>query len=240
MKTRLSVNVNKIATLRNARGGNIPNLYQFVNDIQKFGIHGITVHPRPDERHITLKDTYEISKIVKTNYNIEGYPDDRFIKIISDIKPEQATLVPDTHDVITSDQGWNSVKNKSFLIEVIKKLKSFGTKVSIFINPEIEYVEGAFDCGADRIELYTGDYSSDYLQDKNNSIKKYLNASLKGKELNMDVNAGHDLNLDNLKYFKSKISFLFEVSIGHALISDSIYYGIENTIKKYLAELNYE
>ena len=240
MKTRLSVNVNKIATLRNARGGNIPNLYQFVNDIQKFGIHGITVHPRPDERHITLKDTYEISKIVKTNYNIEGYPDDRFIKIISDIKPEQATIVPDTHDVITSDQGWDTVKNKSFLIEVIKKLKSFGTKVSIFINPEIEYVKGAFDCGADRIELYTGDYSSDYLQDKNNSIKKYLNASLKGKELNMDVNAGHDLNLDNLKYFKSKISFLFEVSIGHALISDSIYYGIENTIKKYLAELNYE
>ena len=240
MKTRLSVNVNKIATLRNARGGNIPNLYQFVNDIQKFGIHGITVHPRPDERHITLKDTYEISKIVKTNYNIEGYPDDRFIKIISDIKPEQATIVPDTHDVITSDQGWDTVKNKSFLIEVIKKLKSFGTKVSIFINPEIKYVEGAFDCGADRIELYTGDYSSDYLQDKNNSIKKYLNASLKGKELNMDVNAGHDLNLDNLKYFKSKISFLFEVSIGHALISDSIYYGIENTIKKYLAELNYE
>ncbi len=240
MKTRLSVNVNKIATLRNARGGNIPNLYQFVNDIQKFGIHGITVHPRPDERHITLKDTYEISKIVKTNYNIEGYPNDRFIKIISDIKPEQATLVPDTHDVITSDQGWDTVKNKSFLIEVIKKLKSFGTKVSIFINPEIEYVKGAFDCGADRIELYTGDYSLDYLQDKNNSIKKYLNASLKGKELNMDVNAGHDLNLDNLKYFKSKISFLFEVSIGHALISDSIYYGIENTIKKYLAELNYE
>ena len=201
MKTRLSVNVNKIATLRNARGGNIPNLYQFVNDIQKFGIHGITVHPRPDERHITLKDTYEISKIVKTNYNIEGYPDDRFIKIISDIKPEQATLVPATHDVITSDQGWDTVKNKSFLIEVIKKLKSFGTKVSIFINPEIEYVEGAFDCGADRIELYTGDYSSDYLQDKNNSIKKYLNASLKGKELNMDVNAGHDLNLINLNYF---------------------------------------
>ena len=240
MKTRLSVNVNKIATLRNARGGSIPNLYQFVNDIQKFGIHGITVHPRPDERHITLKDTYEISKVVKTNYNIEGYPDERFIKIISDIKPEQATLVPDTHDVITSDQGWDTVKNKSFLREVIKNLKSFGTKVSVFINPEIEYVEGAFDCGADRIELYTGDYSSDYLSDKTNSIKKYLNASLKAKELNMDVNAGHDLNLDNLKYFKSKISFLFEVSIGHALISDSIYYGIENTIKKYLSKLNYE
>lgn len=240
MKTRLSVNVNKIATLRNARGGNIPNLYHFVNDIQKFGINGITVHPRPDERHITLKDTYEISKVVKTNYNIEGYPDERFIKIISDIKPEQATLVPDTHDVITSDQGWDTVKNKSFLREVIKKLKSFGTKVSVFINPEIEYVEGAFDCGADRIELYTGDYSSDYLSDKTNSIKKYLNASLKAKELNMDVNAGHDLNLDNLKYFKSKISFLFEVSIGHALISDSIYYGIENTIKMYLSKLNYE
>jgi len=240
MKTRLSVNVNKIATLRNARGGNIPNLYEFVDDIQKFGIHGITVHPRPDERHITLKDTYEISKIVKTNYNIEGYPDERFIKIISDIKPEQATLVPDTHDVITSDQGWNTIKNKSFLKEVVKNLKSFGTKVSIFINPEIDYVEGAFDCGADRIELYTGDYSSDYLIDKNSAIKKYINASLKAKKLNMDVNAGHDLNLVNLNYFKSKIPCLFEVSIGHALISDSIYYGIENTIKMYLSKLNYE
>ena len=215
MKTRLSVNVNKIATLRNARGGNIPNLYQFVKDIQKFGIHGVTVHPRPDERHITLKDTY-------------------------DIKPEQATLVPDTHDVITSDQGWDTVKNKSLLRDVIKNLKSFGTKVSVFINPELEFVEGAFDCGADRIELYTGDYSSEYLTDKSNSIKKYVNASLKGKKLSMDVNAGHDLNLENLKYFKSQIPFLFEVSIGHALISDSIYYGIENTIKKYLSNLNYE
>ena len=240
MKTRLSVNVNKIATLRNARGGNIPNLYQFVKDIQKFGIHGVTVHPRPDERHITLKDTYEISKIVKTNYNIEGYPDERFIKIISEIKPEQATLVPDTHDVITSDQGWDTVKNKPLLRDVIKNLKSFGIKVSVFINPELEFVEGAFDCGADRIELYTGDYSSEYLTDKSNSIKKYVNASLKGKKLSMDVNAGHDLNLENLKYFKSQIPFLFEVSIGHALISDSIYYGIENTIKKYLSNLNYE
>ena len=240
MKTRLSVNVNKIATLRNARGGNIPNLYQFVKDIQNFGIHGVTVHPRPDERHITLKDTYEISKIVKTNYNIEGYPDERFIKIISEIKPEQATLVPDTHDVITSDQGWDTVKNKSLLRDVIKNLKSFGTKVSVFINPELEFVEGAFDCGADRIELYTGDYSSEYLTDKSNSIKKYVNASLKAKKLGMDVNAGHDLNLENLKYFKSQISFLFEVSIGHALNSDSIYYGIENTIKKYLSKLNYE
>ena len=240
MKTRLSVNVNKIATLRNARGGNIPNLYQFVKDIQNFGIHGVTVHPRPDERHITLKDTYEISKIVKTNYNIEGYPDERFIKIISEIKPEQATLVPDTHDVITSDQGWDTVKNKSLLRDVIKNLKSFGTKVSVFINPELEFVEGAFDCDADRIELYTGDYSSEYLTDKSNSIKKYVNASLMGKKLGMDVNAGHDLNLENLKYFKSQIPFLFEVSIGHALISDSIYYGIENTIKKYLSNLNYE
>jgi len=240
MKTRLSVNVNKIATLRNARGGDTPNLYQFVNDIQEFGVHGITVHPRPDERHITLKDTYEISKIVKTNYNIEGYPDERFIKIISEIKPEQATLVPDSHDVITSDQGWDTVKNKSVLRDLIKILKSFGTKVSIFINPEIEFVEGAFDCGADRIELYTGDYSLEYLTNKSNSIKKYVNASLKAKELGMDVNAGHDLNLENLKYFKSKIPFLFEVSIGHALISDSIYYGIENTIKKYLSKLNYE
>ena len=240
MKTRLSVNVNKIATLRNARGGNIPNLYQFVKDIQKFGIHGITVHPRPDERHITLKDTYEISKIVKTNYNIEGYPDERFIKIISEIKPEQATLVPDTHDVITSDQGWDTVKNKPLLRDVIKNLKSFGTKVSVFINPELEFVEGAFDCGADRIELYTGDYALEYLTNKSNSIKKYVNASLKAKKLGMDVNAGHDLNLENLKYFKSQISFLFEVSIGHALISDSIYYGIENTIKKYLSKLNYE
>ena len=237
MKTRLSVNVNKIATLRNARGGNIPDLFQVVKDLEVFGVHGITVHPRPDERHITLNDTYKISKLVTTNYNIEGYPNKRFLKIISDIKPEQVTLVPDSHDVITSDQGWNTINNKSFLERNISYIKSLGCKVSIFIDPESKQVEGAYRCGADRIELYTGDYSLKYSKSKQKSIKKYIKASIKAKELNLDVNAGHDLNLDNLKFFKSKIPFLFEVSIGHALISDAIYFGLKNTINMYLSKI---
>ncbi len=237
MKTRLSVNVNKIATLRNARGGNIPDLFQVVKDLEVFGVHGITVHPRPDERHITLNDTYKISKLVSTNYNIEGYPNKRFLKIISDIKPEQVTLVPDSHDVITSDQGWNTINNKSFLERNISYIKSLGCKVSIFIDPESKQVEGAYRCGADRIELYTGDYSLKYSESKQESIKKYIKASIKAKELNLDVNAGHDLNLDNLKFFKSKIPFLFEVSIGHALISDAIYFGLKNTINMYLSKI---
>ena len=237
MKTRLSVNVNKIATLRNARGGNIPDLFQVVKDLEVFGVHGITVHPRPDERHITLNDTYKISKLVTTNYNIEGYPNKRFLKIISDIKPEQVTLVPDSHDVITSDQGWNTINNKSFLERNISYIKSLGCKVSIFIDPESKQVEGAYRCGADRIELYTGDYSLKYSESKQESIKKYIKASIKAKELNLDVNAGHDLNLDNLKFFKSKIPFLFEVSIGHALISDAIYFGLKNTINMYLSKI---
>jgi len=237
MKTRLSVNVNKIATLRNARGGNSPDLFQVVKDLETFGVHGITVHPRPDERHITLNDTYEISKLVTTNYNIEGYPNKRFLKIISDIKPEQVTLVPDLHDVITSDQGWNTINNRSFLESNISYIKSLGCKVSIFIDPELKQVEGAYRCGADRIELYTGDYSLKYLESKTESIKKYIKASKKAKELNMNVNAGHDLNLDNLKFLKSKIPFLFEVSIGHALISDAIYFGLKNTINMYLSKI---
>ncbi len=237
MKTRLSVNVNKIATLRNARGGNIPNLFQVVKDLEKFGVHGITVHPRPDERHITLNDTYVISKLVRTNYNIEGYPNKRFLKIISDIKPDQVTLVPDSHDVITSDRGWNTINNGPFLERNISYIKSLGCKVSIFIDPELKQVEGASRCGADRIELYTGDYSLKYLESKTESIKKYMKASKKAKELNMDVNAGHDLNLDNLKFLKSKIPFLFEVSIGHALISDAIYFGLKNTINMYLSKI---
>ncbi len=237
MKTRLSVNVNKIATLRNARGGNVPDLFQVVKDLEVFGVHGITVHPRPDERHITLNDTYKISELVTTNYNIEGYPNKRFLKIISDIKPEQVTLVPDSHDVITSDQGWNTINNESFLERNISYIKSLGCKVSIFIDPEPKQVEGAYRCGADRIELYTGDYSLKYSESKQESIKKYIKASIKAKKLNMDVNAGHDLNLNNLKFFKSKIPFLFEVSIGHALISDAIYFGLKNTINMYLSKI---
>ena len=237
MNTRLSVNVNKIATLRNARGGNIPNLLQVVKDLEQFGVNGITVHPRPDERHITLNDTYKISKLVKTNFNIEGYPNKRFLKIISDIKPEQATLVPDGHDVVTSNQGWNSIINKSFLKDIVVFIQSLGTKVSVFVNPDIQQVIGSHECGFDRIELYTGPYSAGYLKNKNLSIKNYISAAEKAKEFNMDVNAGPDLNLNNLEFLKFKIPFLFEVSIGHALISDSLYFGLENTIKMYLSKL---
>ena len=183
------------------------------------------------------RQTYKISKLVTTNYNIEGYPNKRFLKIISDIKPEQVTLVPDSHDVITSDQGWNTINNKSFLERNISYIKSLGCKVSIFIDPESKQVEGAYRCGADRIELYTGDYSLKYSESKQESIKKYIKASIKAKELNLDVNAGHDLNLDNLKFFKSKIPFLFEVSIGHALISDAIYFGLKNSINMYLSKI---
>jgi len=237
MVTRLSVNVNKIATLRNARGGDIPNLVQVVKDLEKFGVQGITVHPRPDERHITLDDTYRIAKIVKSHYNIEGYPNDRFMKIINDIKPEQATLVPDENDVITSMEGWNTLKNQSFLSDVVRNIQSLGTKVSIFVNSEVTQIVGANKCGADRIELYTGDYSLGYSRNRNLSIRDYLLAANEAKSLNMDVNAGHDLNLKNLKFLKFKIPFLYEVSIGHSLISDSIYFGLENTVKMYLSKL---
>ena len=231
--TNLSVNINKIATLRNARGGDTPNVIQAAIDCQRFGADGITIHPRPDQRHITKKDAYDIKHTIKTEYNIEGYPTDNFIKMVLDIKPDQVTLVPDAIDVITSDNGWDTVKNKSFLSEVISELKSKKIRTSVFVNPEDEMIEAAKACGADRIELYTESYAVLFLKDKIKAIKPYKKAASIAEQCGLEVNAGHDLNLENLEFFSNEISNLCEVSIGHALISDALYLGLENTIQMY-------
>ena len=231
--TNLSVNINKIATLRNARGGDMPNVVQAAIDCQRFGADGITIHPRPDQRHITKKDAYDIKHTIKTEYNIEGYPTDNFIKMVLDIKPDQVTLVPDAIDVITSDNGWDTVKNKSFLSEVISELKSKKIRTSVFVNPEDEMIEGAKACGADRIELYTESYAVLFLKDKIKAIKPYKKAASIAEQCGLEVNAGHDLNLENLEFFSNEIPNLCEVSIGHALISDALYLGLENTIQMY-------
>ncbi len=231
--TRLSVNVNKIATLRNARGGNVPDLLEFAKKCEEFGADGITIHPRPDERHIRYKDVYDLKEIVTTELNIEGYPDKRFLALIAQIKPEQVTLVPDAPNVLTSDSGWDTAKNKSFLTEVVQEIKSHGCRLSLFMNTDLEHIAYCPEIGADRIELYTGPYASAYDQNKNEAIKDFVSSAKHAKMLNIDVNAGHDLNLKNLKFFRENISFLKEVSIGHALISDALYLGIEQTIKQY-------
>ena len=231
--TNLSVNINKIATLRNARGGDTPNVIQAAIDCQRFGADGITIHPRPDQRHITEKDAYDIKHTIKTEYNIEGYPSDNFIKMVLDIKPDQVTLVPDAIDVITSDNGWDTVKNKSFLSEVISELKSKKIRTSVFVNPEDEMIEAAKACGADRIELYTESYAVLFLKDKIKAIKPYKKAASIAEQCGLEVNAGHDLNLENLEFFSNEIPNLCEVSIGHALISDALYLGLENTIQMY-------
>lgn len=231
--TNLSVNINKIATLRNARGGDMPNVIQAAIDCQRFGADGITIHPRPDQRHITKKDAYDIKHTIKTEYNIEGYPSDNFIKMVLDIKPDQVTLVPDAIDVITSNNGWDTVKNKSFLSEVISELKSKKIRTSVFVNPEDEMIEAAKACGADRIELYTESYAVLFLKDKIKAIKPYKKAASIAEQCGLEVNAGHDLNLENLEFFSNEIPNLCEVSIGHALISDALYLGLENTIQMY-------
>ena len=231
--TNLSVNINKIATLRNARGGDMPNVVQAAIDCQRFGADGITIHPRPDQRHITEKDAYDIKHTIKTEYNIEGYPSDNFIKMVLDIKPDQVTLVPDAIDVITSNNGWDTVKNKSFLSEVIAELKSKKIRTSVFVNPEDEMIEAAKACGADRIELYTESYAVLFLKDKIKAIKPYKKAASIAEQCGLEVNAGHDLNLENLEFFSNEIPNLCEVSIGHALISDALYLGLENTIQMY-------
>ncbi len=235
--TKLSVNINKIATLRNARGLSNPNVIKMAKDCERFGADGITIHPRPDERHITTKDAYELSKVVTTEYNIEGYPDARFMKLITDLKPNQVTLVPDPPDVLTSNMGWDTIKNKDFLIEIIQELRLSGTRISIFCNPDIFMVEGAAQTTADRIELYTGPYANDFIQNPTKALSSFITAAEVAKKMGLDVNAGHDLNLHNLKYLKTGIPFLAEVSIGHALICDSLYYGIENTIQMYKRQL---
>jgi pyridoxine 5-phosphate synthase len=235
--TKLSVNINKIATLRNARGGNTPNVVQFAIDCERFGAEGITVHPRPDERHITLKDTYELAEVVTTEYNIEGYPDARFQKIISDLKPTQATLVPDPPHVLTSNAGWDTITHKALLTDLVKGYKALGVRSAIFIEPDLKLIEGAAAIGVDRIELYTGPFADHFAADKEAAIKKYVEAANYAQELGLGINAGHDLSLENLAFFKMKIPQLLEVSIGHALISDALYFGIENTVQMYLKEL---
>jgi len=235
--TRLSVNINKIATLRNARGGNNPNVIQVAKDCERFGAQGITVHPRPDERHIRYSDVIELKKMVTTEFNIEGYPDERYLKLVSEVKPEQATLVPDKPDAITSNAGWDTIANEKFLQDIIKELKKSGTRVSVFVDPQPNMVEGAKKVGADRIELYTEPYASHFHVDKNKAIKPYIEAAKVAHEIGLGINAGHDLDLHNLKFLKNSITHLDEVSIGHALICDALYYGLENTIQLYLREL---
>ncbi len=235
--TRLSVNINKVATLRNARGGDNPNVVKVALDAERFGAEGITIHPRPDERHITTKDVYALKEVVTTEFNIEGYPDERFMKIVSEVKPDQATLVPDPPHVLTSNAGWDTHKHADFLKDIIDQLKGQGIRTSIFAEPDESIVEGAALVGTDRIELYTEMYATGYLKDPESAVADYVKAANKAKELGLGLNAGHDLDLKNLKYLKEQIPYLDEVSIGHALFCDALYLGLENTIQLYLREL---
>lgn len=235
--TKLSVNINKIATLRNARGGNNPDVVKTAIDCERFGAQGITVHPRPDERHIRYSDVVQLKDVVKTEFNIEGYPDKRYLEIIRLAKPAQATLVPDPPDAITSNAGWNTIKNADFLKQVIQEIKLTGARVSIFVDPVPSMVEGAAKVGADRIELYTEPYAREFLIHPEIAVKPYVESAKVAKELKLGLNAGHDLDLKNLKYLKQCIPFLDEVSIGHALVSDALYFGLENTIQLYLKQL---
>ena len=231
--TKLSVNINKIATIRNARGGNTPNVVEAAINCQKFGADGITIHPRPDERHITKKDVYDIKSIITTEYNIEGYPTEDFIKMVLEIHPEQVTLVPDGPNVLTSCAGWDTIKFQDYLKEIIFIFKQRGIRTSIFVDPVETMIEGAKNCGTDRVELYTEDYATGYSTDREKAIAPYLEVAKIANELGLEINAGHDLSLENLEYFAKEIPNLKEVSIGHALISDSIYLGLENTIQMY-------
>ncbi|MFD3002206.1 pyridoxine 5'-phosphate synthase [Pontibacter toksunensis] len=235
--TKLSVNINKIATLRNARGGDRPNVVQAAKDCERFGAQGITVHPRPDERHIRYRDVYDLKEVVATEFNIEGNPTPDFIQLVKDVKPEQVTLVPDAPDAITSNAGWDTIKHKDFLTQTILELKEQGIRVSIFVDPDEGMVEGAALVGTDRIELYTEAYAKGYHSSPGQAIAPYAKAALKAQQLGLGINAGHDLDLDNLKYLKNNLPELAEVSIGHALICDALYFGLENTIQLYLRQL---
>ena len=234
----LSVNINKIATLRNARGGNNPNLVQMAIDIQSFGAQGITVHPRPDERHIKYEDVRNLKPVVDKEFNIEGYPNPKFLKLIREIKPDQVTLVPDGPESITSSYGWNTKSNLNFLTEIIIQLHDIGVRTSIFVDPDTEMVKYASETGCNRIELYTEPYAANFVQGDMLLIDKYVECSLLANKLNMGVNAGHDLDIKNIEFFSSKMPFLDEVSIGHALICESLYVGIENVINIYINKLN--
>ena len=231
--TKLSVNINKIATIRNARGGNTPSVIEAAINCQKFGADGITIHPRTDERHITKKDVYDIKPIISTEYNIEGYPSPDFIKMVITVKPEQVTLVPDGPDVITSCAGWDTIKFQDYLKEIIAEFKEHGIRTSIFVDTKLEMIEGAKLCGTDRVELYTEEYATKYIDNKEQAIAPYILAANKASELGLEINAGHDLSLENLEYFAKNILNLAEVSIGHALISDALYLGLENAIQMY-------
>lgn len=235
--TKLSVNINKIATLRNARGGDVPSVTQVAVDAQKFGADGITIHPRPDERHITRKDVYDLKPLITTEFNIEGNPHRTFIDMVLEVKPEQVTLVPDADDAITSNAGWDCKEHLDFLKSVIAKFKAAGIRTSIFLDPNPEMVKYAAQTGTDRIELYTEAYAKGYTNHKEEAIKLYIATALEAEKYGLGVNAGHDLSLDNLKYFAAHIPNLLEVSIGHALISEALYLGLENTIQSYQKRL---
>ncbi len=235
--TKLSVNINKIATIRNSRGGNLPSVVDAAINAERFGAEGITVHPRPDERHIRYSDVRELKPLLTTEFNIEGNPINKFIDLVMEVVPAQVTMVPDAHDAITSNAGWDTKKHKDFLSDVVKTFKSKGIRTSIFIDPNPEMVKYAAETGADRVELYTESYATAYYKDKEAAIKPFVETAAEAVKYGLGINAGHDLNLDNLKYFAQNIPSLLEVSIGHALISDAIYLGFENTIQLYLREL---
>lgn len=235
--TRLSVNINKIATLRNARGGNVPDVLKAAADCERFGAEGITVHPRPDERHIRYQDARDLKNIVTTEFNIEGNPRPDFIQLVMEIAPAQVTLVPDNPGQLTSDHGWNTKKHKAFLKDIITKFHYVGIRTSIFIDPDVEMIKHAVDTGTDRVELYTESYARNYIGNREEAISPFLEAAGTALGLGLGINAGHDLNLENLNYFSRNIPGLLEVSIGHALISDALYYGLENTIQLYLRQI---
>ena len=235
--TKLSVNINKIAALRNTRGGNLPDLLKMAKDCETFGAQGITVHPRPDERHIRRADVYNLKQIVTTEFNIEGYPDDTWMQLVLDNKPHQATLVPDDPSQLTSDHGWETIKDADFLKKTIDILRGQKIRVSLFVDADEKMVEGAKRLGADRIEFYTGDYAKNYAKNREKAVEDHVRAAKLANELGLGINAGHDLNLENLKYYKQNVADLAEVSIGHALISDALYYGLHNTIQMYLRQL---
>jgi pyridoxine 5-phosphate synthase len=238
MSTKLSVNINKLATLRNSRGGNTPDLLKVAMDCERFGAQGITVHPRPDERHIRYSDVRELKPLLQTEFNIEGNPkEQKFMDLVFENKPAQVTLVPDVLGQLTSDHGWDTIANKDYLKEIISAFKKSGIRTSVFVSPDLRMIDGALETGADRIELYTESYAKDFFHDREKAIAPFLVAAKRANELGLGINAGHDLSLQNLNYFAKNVEGLMEVSIGHALISDALYFGLENTIQLYLREL---
>ncbi|MBC3756928.1 pyridoxine 5'-phosphate synthase [Hyunsoonleella sp. SJ7] len=235
--TKLSVNINKIATLRNSRGGDVPNVVEFAKDVQRFGAEGVTVHPRPDERHIRYQDARDLKPEVYTEFNIEGNPIPSFMDLVLEVKPTQVTLVPDAEDAITSNAGWDTIKHKDFLVDVISEFRNNGIRTSIFVDPVLKQIEGAKETGTDRIELYTESFAHQYGLGNKDGVKPYTESAVLANELGLGINAGHDLSLDNIEFFKQNIPNLLEVSIGHALVAESLYLGVENVIQMYLRKL---